>query len=117
MKAPTQLSREILDAPRRRIIRADNSQLIEFIKFAEANGNGGQIELDEGEIERGAKKRLSNAMKQYNPTKRLEWIQGAPERHIWFAIVDIPEGERNGTTTRQPRKKKIVEPEREPVGV
>lgn len=111
MKAPTPLSREILDRPRTTTARkVDYTELIQFIKDAEAQGGGGDIEL-EGETSKSAKKRMSNAMKAYDKNKKLIWLQDAPQGHIWFVI-----GENKEPTERTPRKRKQEQPEPELVG-
>lgn len=115
MKAPVALSREVLDAPRSTGVKVDYTELIDYLKMAEGNGNAGDVELESGETSKSAKKRLSNAMKQYNPAKRLLWLSSnkqytIPDGHIWFIIVDAPKA-------RTPKAKANANTEtRTPVG-
>lgn len=101
MKAPQELSREIIDAPRTARAPIDLAPFIETIKWAQAHGNAAQIPLDPGEAPRAIKRRFTQAVRNMDIGKQIYWHnKDTPNNMVRFVLIDVV------TREPKPRKKK-----------
>lgn len=97
MKAPVQLSREMLEAPRSfRSVVVDEQPFIDTINWAIANKRdedkhpSAEVPLDEGESVKAIKRRFTTVVRKMDIGKELVWLnlKDQPKDVVRFILID-----------------------------
>lgn len=78
MKAPRAIAREILES-QAQDTSYDIEPYVNVIEFAQGNGGGAEVELEEGDSTRQIKMRLQAAAKRVQGAGRLKWLRVKPK--------------------------------------